>query len=199
MKKRTLYIGFFVFLISIFWIVLWLVSDVLKTRIIAISNVQPFNFINQDSNTITTNSVKDKVYIAEFFFTTCTGICPKMNGNLKQIVYDKYKHDTNFVILSHTVTPALDDVNRLRRYADSLQVDTKRWHFLTGRKEELYDAARKSYTVDDPKNNIEDTMFLHTQFVALVDKKLRVRGIYDATYTKEMQECNNKIAELLKE
>jgi protein SCO1 len=198
-KKRNWYIWFFVILIGAFWAILWFMSDVLKKKVVAISIVQPFNFINQDSNTITTNSVKNKVYIAEFFFTTCTGICPKMNTNLKQLVYEKYKHDTNFVILSHTVTPDIDDANRLRKYADSLKVDTKRWHFLTGKKEWLYDAARKSYLVDDPKNNITDTMFLHTQFVALVDKQLRVRAIYDATYKQEMMECNNKIAELLKE
>ncbi len=92
-----------------------------------------------------------KVYVAEFFFTTCPGICPKMNSNLRP-VYEKYKNEPNFLILSHTVNPSTDSVSRMRHYADSLGVDAGHWLFLTGPKDSLYLAARLSYLLDDPKN-----------------------------------------------
>ena len=117
-------------------------------------------------------------------------------------IYEQYKDDPGFVILSHTVDPETDSIGRLKFYADSLKVNTVRWWFLTGSKDSLYEAARSSYLLDDPKNNsqnIED-QFLHTQFFALVDKNGQVRRkIYDGLKKDELAELKHDIGVLLKE
>jgi protein SCO1 len=197
MKKIGIYLVFFAVLIAGFWFVLGKNSTALDKRTIAISNVKPFSFTNYKGNIVNNSTINNKVYIAEFFFSTCPGICPQMNNNLKEIVYEKFKNDTNFLILSHTVTPQIDDLTRLTRYADSIGVTTNNWFFLTGERKDIYDVARISYTVDDPKNNVDDATLLHTQFIALVDKQKRVRAIYDATKKAELKECIIKINQLL--
>ena len=199
MKKTGLFLGFFAALVLLFWILLSKYSTALEKKITTISNVKKFSFVNYNGDTINNKTVKNKVYLAEFFFSTCTGICPLMNKYLNNIVYSKFKNDSNFCILSHTVTPQIDDKERLKKYADSIGVNTSNWYFLTGTKALIYEAARTSYTVDDPKNNLDDTTLLHTQYVALVDKQQRVRAIYDATKKVELEECTKKIQELLKE
>lgn len=166
-----------------------------------LNTVKPFNFTNQEGNNISERDVEGKVYVAEYFFTTCTGICPILNTNMKTI-YEKYETEPGFMILSHTCDPANDSVGRLKQYADSLQVDPAKWVFLTGSKDSLYNAARVSYLLDDPKNNMEniDEQFLHTQFFALVDKNGRVRKkIYDGLKKSELRELEKDIAVLLKE
>jgi protein SCO1/2 len=123
-----------------------------------------------------------------------------MKTNLKP-VYEKYKDEPRFLILSHTVNPSTDSVARLKHYADSLGVDSNHWIFLTGKKDSLYLAARLSYMLDDPKNNISpiDDQFIHTQFFALVDKNGRVRSIVDGLKKDEIAEMEKEIDELLKE
>jgi protein SCO1/2 len=163
--------------------------------------VQPFAFTNQDSQQVTQQDVLGKVYVAEYFFTTCPSICPIMNTNMKKI-YEAYKDEPDFVILSHTCDPDNDNVARLKQYADSLNVNTKKWVFLTGRKDSLYKTARVSYLLDDPKNNYQniEEQFLHTQFFALVDKNGNVRKkIYDGLKKEELEELKKDIAVLLKE
>ena len=199
MKKTVMFLGFFIALVILFWVLLSKYSKALDKKIITISNVKKFSFINYNGSIINNETVKNKVYVAGFFFSTCTGICPQMNDYLKNIVYGKYKNDSNFCILSHTVTPQIDDTIKLKKYADSIGVTTNNWYFLTGSKASIYEAARTSYTVDDPKNNLDDATLLHTQYVALVDKQQRVRAIYDATKKVELVECTKKIEELLKE
>jgi protein SCO1/2 len=116
-------------------------------------------------------------------------------------VYDQYKDEPGFVIVSHTCNPETDSAARLKWYADSMKVNTKTWWFLTGRKDSLYNMARQSYLLDDPKNNlvkIED-QFMHTQFFALVDKAGQVRKIYDGLKEAEVKKLNEDIAVLLKE
>jgi protein SCO1/2 len=171
-----------------------------KTALPVLNKVKSFSFLNQNGDRITNNNVEGKVYVAEFFFTTCPGICPKLNSNLRPI-YDKYKNEPDFLILSHTVNPNTDSVGRLKRYADSLGVDANRWIFLTGKKDSLYFAARGSYLLDDPKNNLSplDEQFIHTQYFALVDKKGQVRSIIDGLNTNELKEMQKEIDELLKE
>ena len=141
-----------------------------------------------------------KVYVAEFFFTTCPGICPKLNTNLRPI-YEKYLNEPKFLIMSHTVNPSIDTVAQLKHYADSLGVDARHWVFLTGKKDSLYLAARLSYLLDDPKNNISpvDEQFIHTQYFALVDKNGNVRSIIDGLKKDELIEMQKEIDELLKE
>ena len=171
-----------------------------KKRVSPVSYVRPFAFINQDGKTITNKDVAGKVYVAEYFFTTCTGICPRMNDNMK-LVYEKYKNENDFLILSHTCDPEQDSVAQMKKYAGSLGVNTDRWMFLTGRKDSLYIMARVSYTIDDPANNLKsiDDDFLHTQFWALVNRQGDVIKIYDGLKKNEINELIKDIELTLKE
>jgi protein SCO1/2 len=165
-----------------------------------LQHVKPFAFVNQSGEMVTEQKMDGKVYVAEFFFTTCQGVCPKMNSNMKKI-FEKYRNEPGFAILSHTSDPETDSVPRLRAYADSLKVNGANWWFVTGRKDSLYTAARESYLLDDPANNngnIQD-QFLHTQFFALVDRSGRVRKIYDGLKKDEVELLKKDIAVLLKE
>ena len=123
-----------------------------------------------------------------------------MNSNLKNL-YQQFGNEPDFRILSHTVDPATDTVARMKQYADSMGVDSRKWFFLTGRKDSLYYAARASYLLDDPKNDQEnlDQQFIHTQFFALVDKQGRVRKIYDGLKKDELISLQSDIEKLLKE
>jgi protein SCO1/2 len=124
-----------------------------------------------------------------------------MNNNMRKI-YDEFKDEENFMIVSHTSDPATDSAAKLKRYSDSLKVDTDKWVFLTGRKDSLYQTARISYLLDDPKNNVKDVNddFMHTQFIALVDKNGKVRGqIYDGLKASDLAKLKDNIQDLLKE
>lgn len=202
MKKKTLiYTGFFILLITGFYFGLkWSIPGFGKVKLPVLSYVQPFSFVNQENRTITEKDVTGKVYVAEYFFTTCKGICPKMNTNMKKL-YEDFKGEKEFLILSHTVDPETDSVPRMKRYADSLGAINSNWWFLTGKKDSLYRAARVSYLLDDPKNGndkIED-QFIHTQFFALVDRTGRVRKIYDGLKKDELAELEKDIPALLAE
>jgi protein SCO1 len=202
MKKKLLfYVLFFVVLFAAFYFGLKLAipgfSDV---KLPVLSYVQPFSFTNQEGIPVTEKNTAGKVYIAEYFFTTCKGICPKMNNNMKTL-FDRFKGEKDFLILSHTVDPQTDSVGRMKRYADSLGIPKGNWWFLTGKKDSLYLAARVSYLLDDPKNGndkIED-QFIHTQFFALVDKNGRVRKIYDGLKKEELDDLAKDIPILLHE
>lgn len=200
-KKKLLYIGFFIVLALSFYFILTLViPGFSEAKANPISSVQPFSFSNQDGKTVTEKNVAGKVYVAEYFFTHCEGICPTMNNNMR-LVYDEFKSDSNFLILSHTSDPDRDSVGQMKYYADSMKVDTKRWIFLTGRKDSLYNAARISYTIDDPKNNLVsiDDQFIHSQFWALVDKHGDVRKVYDGLKESEVKKMIRLAKKLLKE
>ena len=192
---------FFTALILLFYLVLTrIIPGFGVVKLPVLSDVQPFSFIDQDGKTITEKDIRGKVYIAEYFFTTCKGICPKMNNNLRS-VYEKFRDQPDFMIVSHTVDPLTDSVGRMKAYADSMHVDSKNWLFLTGRKDSLYHAARISYLLDDPKNNdiSVNEQFIHTQFFALVDKNSQVRKIYDGLKMDEIKALENDIQDLLKE
>ncbi len=200
-KKLFFYVLFFVVLFAAFYFGLKMaVPGFADVKLPVLSYVQPFSFTNQEGKTVTQRNTTGKVYVAEYFFTTCKGICPKMNVNMKKI-YEKFKDEKDFLILSHTVDPERDSVLRMKRYADSLGIAPGNWWFLTGRKDSLYLAARVSYLLDDPKNGnnkIED-QFIHTQFFALVDKNGRVRKIYDGLKNEELEELTVDIPKLLNE
>ena len=123
-----------------------------------------------------------------------------MNRNLGPL-HEAYKNEPRFLILSHTCDPETDSSARLKVYADSIKADTRNWWFLTGRKDSLYSTARNSYLLDDPKNNLQsiEDQFLHTQFLALVDKTGRVRKIYDGLRKEELEELKKDIQVLLDE
>jgi protein SCO1 len=200
-RKTWFYISFFLLLILGFYMLLVkIIPGYGKTGMAVINKVRNFSFLDQDSIRISNKDVVGKVYLAEFFFTTCPGICPKLNTNLKP-VYEKFKNRPDFLILSHTVNPGTDNVARLKHYADSMGVDGKHWIFLTGPKDSLYFAARMSYLLDDPKNNNSpiDEQFVHTQFFALVDKNGQVRSIIDGLKKEELAEMDVQIEDLLKE
>ena len=201
-KKNVFYIGFFISLIIVFYFFLTaLIPDFGSKKSKKMSRVRPFSFINQDGKAFTEKDVAGKVYVAEFFFTTCKSICPIMNKNMK-IVYDGLKNEKDFLIVSHTSDPDNDSVPVLKRYADSMGVSTTKWIFVTGRKDSLYNMARTSYIIDDPNNNfvnIKDD-FLHTQLWAVVDKEGNVRKrIYDGLKQSEVKAMIEDIKELLKE
>ncbi len=200
-KKSIFYILFFgILVVAFYFIMSWLIPDFAKSKLEPIGRVLPFSFTNQDGNTFTDKDVAGKVFVTEYFFTTCPSICPRMNTNMKK-VYEQYKHDDDFLILSHTCDPKTDSANRLKKYADSLGVETSKWIFLTGRKDSLYYQARNSYKIDDPNNNVAniDDDFLHSQFFALVDKEGRVTKIYDGIKQSEVDELILDIKKLLRE
>ena len=200
-KKIAFFVGFFILLFLAFYFALmkW-VPGFGHTELPVLSNVPEFAFDNQEGQVITNKDVAGKVYVAEYFFTTCKGICPKLNTNMKKLAED-YAGEPDFRILSYTVDPETDTVARMKRYADSLGADPHRWWFLTGRKDSLYHLARSGYLLDDPKNNALNIgeQFLHTQFWALVDRGGRVRKIYDGLKKDEVHELETDIKGLLKE
>lgn len=202
MRKKIIgYTLFFVVLVCVFFYFLFKGTDNWKKKIPTVSYVQPFAFVNQDGQDITEHNLADKVTVVEYFFTTCKGICPKMNGSMAKL-YNEFKSEPDFQVLAHTVQPEIDSVPRLKFYADSMKIDTKKWILVTGRKDSLYKAARLSYLLDDPKNNVEklEDQFIHTQFFALVDKAGKVRGgVYDALKAEEMNKLSADIKALLKE
>src|ERR1700760_4704249 len=187
-KKLIFLLGFFVLLFVGFYFALshW-IPGFGEAPLPVLSNVPVFSFSDQDGKMITNKDVDGKVYVAEYFFTTCKGICPKLNANVKDVAKD-FANEADFRVLSYTVDPETDSVARMKVYADSLGADPTRWFFLTGRKDSLYHLARNGYLLDDPKNNAAniDEQFLHTQFVALVDKGGRVRKIYDGLKKDEL-------------
>ncbi len=198
-KKGWLYTAFFVLLALVFYAVLvYTIPGFTKRGVAPISFVRPFQFINQDGQPVTQEIVKGKVFVAAYFFTTCKGICPRMNYNLKT-VYEELKAEPDFLLLSHTCDPETDSVPQLKKYVDSLGVDTRKWIFLTGRKDSLYSMARLSYTIDDPANNVKsiDDDFLHTQFWALIDRNGDVRKIYDGLDDREVKKLIEDAHKLL--
>jgi len=201
-KKGIFYLVFFtVLVVGFFFVLKAVIPGYGDKKFQVLNQVKPFTFISQDGKLISERNVEGKVYVAEYFFTSCTGICPILNYNMKNI-YEKYRNEPDFLILSHTCDPETDSVSRLKQYADSLKVDNNKWLFLTGSKENLYNAARVSYLLDDPKNNLQNIkdQFLHTQFFALVDRNGQVRKkIYDGLKKNELKELEEDIAVLLKE
>ncbi len=148
------------------------------------------NFSNED--------LKDKVHIANFMFTSCTSICPVMTNHLK-IVSEAYKNHPEFLMISFSVTPWIDSIPKLQSFAKSYGITAKNWHLLTGKKSEIYQLARKSYFAEKNLGFTNDnSQFLHTEHVVLVDKKLRLRGIYNATLKLEMKQLKEDIALLIK-
>jgi protein SCO1/2 len=196
-KKVVIYLGFFGVLLAVFYGILLYTTDFAKVKLPVLNTVQNFSFLKQDSTLVSQKEVNSRIYVAEYFFTTCKGICPKMNKNMKAI-YEQYKSDPNFLIISHTVNPETDSLTVLNHYADSLGASASNWWFVTGSKADLYRAARESYMLDDPKNSSKniDEQFLHTQFFTLVDRQGRVRGVYDGIKKEEVAQLMLDIKEL---
>lgn len=201
MRKKTIfYIVFFSVLVLGFYLTMsFLVPDFAKSKLPPIGKVLPFAFTNQDGKTVTEKDVAGKVFVTEYFFTTCKTWCPIMHENMR-MVYDRFSDNDNFLIVSHTSDPGTDSAARLKKYADSLQVNTAKWIFLTGTKDSLYKQARYSYRIDDPNNYPLDNSvdFIHSQFFALVDDKGLVRNIYEGNKKADVERMMKQIEVLLK-
>ncbi|WP_378185885.1 SCO family protein [Aquimarina sp. W85] len=142
--------------------------------------ISDFRLINQNGSVVTQQDYENKIYVADFFFTTCQTICPIMTGHMKQI-QNKVKDDPEILLLSHSVTPKIDSVARLKKYAIEKGVIDKKWNLVTGDKKQIYDLARKSYLVAKTEGDGGPYDLVHTENFILVDKKKRIRGFYDGT------------------
>lgn len=162
--------------------------------------VRQFSFTNQDGKTITNDDVKGKICVVEYFFTTCKGICPKMNENMSE-VYEAFRGNKNVMILSHTVDPKRDTVAAMKEYSLRFDANPNQWEFLTGDKKELYDMARYSYLVTAVDTSIKDINqdFIHTDRFVLVDGTGHIRGQYEGTKQSSINQLIGDIKELLKE
>ncbi|WP_375240332.1 SCO family protein [Polaribacter sp.] len=174
----------------------WLSS--LDTDLDDFHSIPDFNFINQDGRVVNQNTFKNKIYVADFFFTTCPGICPKMTANMS-VVADKFKNDTTVLFLSHSVTPSIDSVAQLKKYALDKNIG-KNWHLVTGNKKEIYDLGRQAYFVEEnlgePKG-LDD--FLHTENFVLIDKNKHIRGIYNGLNKNSVMQLIEDIKTLKKD
>jgi len=160
--------------------------------------IRDFSFTDQDGVTISQDTFKDKIYVADFFFTTCPTICPIMKRQMLR-VYEKYKDNPEVLILSHTIDPDYDSVAVLHEFADRLGVSSKTWHFVTGNKDSIYDIGQNSYMVTAREDPDEPGGYLHSGAFLLIDKDRRVRGIYDGTLEEKVDLLMKDIDKLLKE
>jgi len=141
--------------------------------------IPAFSLTNQDGETITEETFKNKIYVTDFFFTTCPGICPKMTANM-DILQQEFKNDDEVLLLSHSVTPETDSVPVLKRYAETKGIDSKKWHLLTGERSQIYDLGRNHYFVEEDLGEAKtEDDFLHTENFLLIDKNRQIRGIYN--------------------
>ncbi len=159
--------------------------------------VPAFRFTDQDGREFSQKDLQGKIYVTEFFFTTCQSICPVMNWNMS-LLYELFRAEPRLHFLSHTVDPGTDSVHTLKQYAESLGVSDGRWSFVTGDKTALYSMARQGYLLDNSKADPHDD-FVHTQKFALVDSRRHLRGFYDGTDSLEINRLRQDIYQLLKE
>ena len=148
--------------------------------------VSDFELINQNGDTITNKDYEDKIYVVDFFFTRCGSICPIMTNNMKKI-QDKFLENDNLMLLSISVTPNIDNVATLKKYAKSKGVINSKWNIATGNKKHIYELARKSYFAVLKKGDGGLQDFIHTPNFILIDKKKQIRGIYDGTDDTEIK------------
>lgn len=160
--------------------------------------IADFSLTNQNGKTITQTDYKNKIYVADFFFTTCQTICPIMTNNMVEI-QKEILNDDDIMLLSHSVTPEIDTVAQLKRYALKKGVNDKKWNLVTGDKKQIYELARKSYLAvkDNPYAGPYD--MVHTENFMLIDKKRQIRGFYDGTNTEDINRLLNDIKHLKKE
>src|SRR5688572_26314686 len=160
--------------------------------------IRNFKFMNQDSAIVTGETFRDKIYVADFFFTSCRTICPIMKTQMLR-VYDSIENDPDVLILSHTIDPEYDTVGKLRDFAERLGVKSTKWHFVTGNKDSIYNVAQKSYFSIAVEDKSEPDGFIHSGAFLLIDKDRRIRGKYDGTKEEEVNKLLRDIKRLKKE
>ena len=164
-----------------------------------IHTIAPFEFTNQNGQKITNKDFEEKIYIADFFFTTCPSICPILAKNMNSI-QETYKEDKDIMLLSHSVMPWVDTVEKIKEYALEKKAIDGKWHLVTGKREAIYNIARASYFADeDFKKTKDESEFIHTENFVLVDKKGRIRGVYNGTLAFDIQRLKRHIEILKKE
>ncbi|MDF9796171.1 protein SCO1/2 [Catalinimonas alkaloidigena] len=160
--------------------------------------VSDFRFVDQDSSVITPSTFDDKIYVADFFFTSCPTICPVMKTQMLR-VYEAFKEEDEVVLLSHTIDPQHDTVALLHDYAERLGVSSDKWHFVTGEKEKIYEMGLNSYMVTAMEDDEEPGGFIHSGAFILVDKEGHVRGMYDGTKEEKVDILIKDMEKLLNE
>lgn len=157
--------------------------------------IADFSLTNQNGETITQDNYKDKIYVADFFFTTCQTICPIMTDHMFQI-QQEIINDDDIMLLSHTVTPKIDTVAQLKKYAKEKGVIDRKWNLVTGDKKQIYELARKSYLAVKTDGDGDEFDMIHTENFMLVDKKRQIRGFYDGTKTEDIERLLDDIKTL---
>ena len=160
--------------------------------------IADFTLVNQDSAVISKEMLEGKIYVADFFFTSCRTICPIMKSQMIR-VYKAVENDPEVLIVSHTIDPEYDTVGLLHDYADRLGVKSSKWHFLTGNKDSIYHLAQTSYFVTAMEDEAEPDGFIHSGAFLLIDKKGRIRGKYDGTKEDDVNKLINDIGILKQE
>lgn len=163
----------------------WYTEKQLDT--LKLHKIADFSLIDQDGKKVSSETVKGKIYVANFFFTICPSICPTMTQNLLA-VYNTFKNDADILMVSHSVMPATDTVAQLKKYASRWKIDSQRWHLLTGEKDKIYALARQSYFAEKEIGlQKEKNEFLHTENAFLIDKNGYIRGVYNATLPLDVE------------
>ncbi|MEQ9467780.1 MAG: SCO family protein [Ekhidna sp.] len=160
--------------------------------------IQNFQLVDQDSSIVTNETFAGQVYVADFFFTSCPTICPKMKAQMLR-VYNKFKDNPEVAILSHTIDPTYDTVALLKDYSERLGVSSDKWKFVTGDQDYIYDLAEKSYMSIADEDEDAPGGYIHSGAFLLVDKERRIRGVYDGTVPEQVDVMMNDIERLLKE
>jgi protein SCO1/2 len=158
--------------------------------------IPDYKFLNQDSSWITPADYEGQIYVADFFFTTCPTICPKMKKQMLR-VYEAYKDNDEVGILSHTIDPEHDSVAVLHEFAEKLGVEAPKWNFVTGPKERIYEVGQKGYMVTAREDENELGGYIHSGAFVLVDKERKIRGIYDGTKAEDVTKLIQDIEKLL--
>lgn len=160
--------------------------------------IADFSLVNQNGETVTQKNYDNKIYVADFFFTTCQTICPIMTDHMVQIQQATQK-DADVMLLSYSVTPEIDDVAQLKRYAIEKGVDDEKWNLVTGDKKQIYELARKSYLAVKTDGNGDEFDMIHTENFMLIDKKRQIRGYYDGTQPEDIEKLLDDIKVLKNE
>jgi protein SCO1/2 len=162
-------------------------------------HIDAFSFTDQDNKIITDKAIDHKIHIASFIFTSCGSICPTMIENLSS-VDKKFNNDPNVLLLSFSVTPWIDTPQKLKSFKEFHKINNANWHFLTGKKGEIYKLARQSYFAEEDLGFTRDsTEFLHTEHIILADQNKKIRGIYNGTLQTDIQQLIKDIELLKKE
>jgi protein SCO1/2 len=170
-----------------------------KSKLDTLHTLAPFSFTDQKGVQVTADQLRGKIHVANFFFTFCPGLCPRLTQNMKE-VQTAFKNDAAVKLMSYSVMPERDSVAVLRRYADEHHIPDKQWHLLTGEKKAIYETARRSYFADENLGVQKgENDFLHTENFILVDKHLRIRGIYNGTLPLEIKQLIEDIKTLKQE